>query len=101
MKKERDGEYDDNTNAKNLRASNFQKMEGRIVKFITAREILYVKDKLGLNWAYMKERALEFTKSVDGEDGLKAPSWWAFNVLKRSVIVGVNAHGYAREKSDE
>ena len=32
-----------------------------------------MKYKLGLNWASMKENALEIDKSIDGEDDFKAP----------------------------
>ena len=53
-KKEIYGEYDDNMNVKRLRASTFSKNEGGFVKFIRAREILYVRYKLGLNWEYTK-----------------------------------------------
>ena len=59
-KKERYGEYDNNTNTKKLRDSTFSNMEGGILDFIRGRESLYVKDNLGLNWAYIKEKALEF-----------------------------------------
>ena len=41
-------------NSKKFRASTFPKMEGNFVKFIRAREKLYAKDKVGLNWTYMK-----------------------------------------------
>ena len=60
-----------------------------------------MKDKLSMNWAYMKEKALEFNKSVGGEDNFKASYWWIFIVSKRSGIVGLNNNGEAREKSDE
>ena len=36
-------------NAKKLQVSTFQKMKGKIVDYIRARERLYVKDNLGLN----------------------------------------------------
>ena len=54
VKKEREGEYVTNMNSKKFRASTFPKMEGNFVKFIRAREKLYAKDKVGLNWTYMK-----------------------------------------------
>ena len=65
------------------------------------KESFYVKDKLGLNWVYMKDKVLEFNESVDVQDDFEASSRWFFNVLKRSCIVGVNAHGGAGEKSDK
>ena len=49
VKKEIDGEYDDNINAKTLRASTFPKTKGGVVEF--NRDRLYVKDKLVLNLA--------------------------------------------------
>ena len=57
--------------------------------------------KHGLNWAQMKEKALNFNKSVDGEDNFKVLSLWIFNALKRSGIVGVNVHGRSGENSDK
>ena len=99
-KKEIYGEYDDNMNVKRLRASTFSKNEGGFVKFIRAREILYVRYKLGLNWEYMKYNMLEFNKRFDVEDGFKVSYRWIFNILNRSGIVGMNSHGEVGEKSD-
>ena len=61
-------------NAKKLKASHFPNMKGGIVESIRSRGRLYVKYKLGLNWVYMKGKELGFNRSVDVEDGFKAPT---------------------------
>ena len=50
------GKYNDNSNAKKLRASAFPKTEENFIEYVSARERLFVKDKLGLNWAFMQAK---------------------------------------------
>ena len=50
---------------------------------------------------YKKEEAVGFNKSVEEEDSFKGSYWQNFNILKRSGIVGVNAHGEYGENSDK
>ena len=66
MKKERDGEYDDNTNSKKLKASTFPNTQESFVDFLRARERLNVKDKFGMKLAHMKEKVLEFNEIIRG-----------------------------------
>ena len=61
-------------NAKYLKASTFPNTEVNFVGFVRVRERLYVKYNIGLNWAYMKYKALVFNESVEVEDGFKASS---------------------------
>ena len=66
------GKYNYNLSAKKLRASAFPKTEEIFIKYVRERERLFEKDKIGLNWAFMQAKAMEFNESVDGEDGFKA-----------------------------
>ena len=62
--------------------------------------MLYVKYKICMDQEYTKEEAVGFNKSVEEEDGFKGSYWQNFNILKRSGIVGMNAHGGSEKKSD-
>ena len=49
----------------------------------------------------MKENSLGFNKIIDEDHGFKASYWCIFNVSNISGIVGINAHGEAKENSDK
>ena len=62
---EKNGKYNDNLNAKKLRALAFPKTEEHFIQYVRARERLFVKDKLVLKWAFIKSKAVGFNETFD------------------------------------
>ena len=91
---------DKNLNVKKLAAVGFPEVESKLVRYLELRERNYQRDKLGVDWNYLKNKAFEFADALGVED-FKASDGWLSNVLKRSNKHGIKLHGEAGEMSPE
>ena len=79
----------------------FKDVEEKLVACIRLRAKAHTKDKTGLSWLFLKEKAAIHAEQLGCSDQFKASSGWLDNVLKRSGTVGINLHGEAMDMDPE
>lgn len=80
----------------------FKEIEDKVVAYMKLRAKAYVKDKCGLSWNLLKEKATGYAAKLGiPENDFKASDGWLEGVLKRSSMTGTKLHGEAMEMDAE
>ena len=74
------------------REGKFPEVEGKIIDYLKLRAKSFAKDKLGVSFLFLKEKAMMFAQQL-GVEGFSASTGWLTNTLKRAGLVGVKLHG--------
>jgi hypothetical protein len=99
LKRFRDGSLR-NDNAKRNRTSQFDDVKDKLLQYIKLRAQLYKRDKCGLSWAVLKEKALYYAEQP-GHDYFRAGDYFIASVLKKGNKKCVALHGEGMEMSEE
>lgn len=90
-------------NRKRMRDVEFPEVETALLKFIDLRQELYVTDKCGLSWEYIRSFCLTYVEKNLKDNpvyaNFTASNGWINGVLKKNDYVGVVAHGEGNEIS--
>ena len=81
LKKFRDGLLQ-NDDAKRIRTSLFDDVKEKLLQYIELRAQLYKRDKCGLSWALLKEKALYYAEQL-GHDNFRAGDYFIASVIKK------------------
>ena len=80
----------------------FTEVEEKIITYIKLRSASYHKDKLGLSFDFLKEKASKYAKEIGLDEGeFKASSGWLTRCLNRANLTGLKLHGEASEMPPE
>jgi len=99
LKKFRDGLLQ-NDDAKRIRTSLFDDVKEKLLQYIELRAQLYKRDKCGLSWALLKEKALYYAEQL-GHDNFRAGDYFIASVLKKGNKKCIALHGEGMEMSEE
>ena len=86
------------------RDGKYVSVETELVKYIGLRNQLYKRDKLGINWNYLKHKAKLFSDKllpIELKNKFSASDGWLENVLSRNGLCGVKLHGEAGDVNEE
>jgi hypothetical protein len=61
-----------NDDKKRYKKSPYDDVRAKLIEYIELRERLYKRDKCGLSWALLKQKALVFAKQLGHDDNFKA-----------------------------
>jgi len=106
VKEFNEGKFDNirNSSIKKLRMSLYPEVEDKLVQYIELRKSLYSRDKCGLSWQVLKDRATKIAKEIlppNRFNSLSASNGWITATLNRHRLIGVRLHGEASEMSVE
>jgi hypothetical protein len=87
-----------NDDAKRIRTSPFDDVKEKLLQYIELRAQLYKRDKCGLSWALLREKALYYAEQL-GHD--KAGDYFIASVLKKGNKKCIALHGEGMEMSEE
>ena len=82
------------------RSGKFSEVEEKLLNYIDLRSTLYSRDKCGLSWTIIQEKALKFAEEL-GVEGFMASPGWVLNALNRGGKISVALHGEGMEMSVE
>jgi hypothetical protein len=99
LKKFRQGELK-NDDKKRNKKSPYDDVRAKLIEYIELRERLYKRDKCGLSWALLKQKALVFAKNL-GHDDFKAGDSFIHGALKSGNKRSVSLHGEGMEMSED
>ena len=91
-------------NSTRIRCTGYPEVEASLVKYIELRRQLYNRDKCGLSFLILKERANQIAKkelSADRYKSFKSSNGWLSKVLERNNFVGIKLHGEGNKISEE
>ena len=83
------------------RVGTYLPVEEKLLKYIELRSQLFVRDKCGLSYLYLQEKARHFAKQLGFDETFKASNGWLTNVLRRGDKKSVALHGEGMEMSPE
>ena len=86
------------------RDGKYNSVETELVKYIGLRNQLYKRDKLGINWNYLKHKAKLFADkllTIKSRNKFSASDGWHENVVSRNGLCGVKLHGEAGDVDEE
>jgi hypothetical protein len=83
------------------RVGSYLPAEEKLSKYIKLRSQLFVRDKCGLSYLYLQEKARHFAKQLGFDETFKASNGWISNVLRRGNKKSVALHGEGMEMSPE
>jgi len=72
----------------------------KLIEYVELRAKLYVRDKCGLNWIVLKEKALQYAEE-EGIGRFNASAGWLDSTLKKHKKIGVSLHGEGMELTPE
>jgi hypothetical protein len=73
-----------NDDAKQSRASPYEDVKEKLLKYVELRAQLYKHDKCGLSWALLKQKALFYAKQLGHDlNSFKAGVYFISSVLKK------------------
>ena len=82
---------------KRMRDVEYPEVETALLKFIDLRKELYVVDKCGLSWEYIRSFCLNYVEKNLKDNPVyadfTASNGWVNGVLRRNNYIGVVAHG--------
>ncbi len=99
LKKFRDGLLR-NDDAKRIRTSPFDDVKDKLLQYIELWAQLYKRDKCGLSWAVLKDKALFYAEQL-GHSDFRAGDYFIASVLKKGIKKCVALHGEGMEMSEE
>jgi hypothetical protein len=89
------------TDRKRVRKGKFDDVGEKLIEYIMLRARLYKRDKCGLSWALMTEKALKFGAALGySAEAFSASPQWLRNTLQKNHKIGINLHGEAAEMDD-
>jgi CheY-like chemotaxis protein len=100
LKKYRNGDLE-NVNETRVCSRQYDEVEKKVVQYVDLRERLFLKDKCGLAWIIIQDKALGYAKALGLDSGFKASPGWIANCLKRAGKVSISLHGEAMDLTDE
>jgi len=101
LKKFRAGELNNNDSKRN-RTSIYDDVKNRLIQYIELRSRLYTRDKCGLSWNLLKEKAMAFAEQL-GHDTqtFRASDNFIASVLRKGNKKLVKLHGEGMDMSEE
>ena len=76
----------------------FTEVAEKVIAYIKLHAKAYVKDKFGISWNLLKEKATGYAAKLGiQEKEFKASDGWLQGVLKHSGMTGIKLHGEAME----
>ena len=101
LKQYQAGKLNSSTKLKRQKGGQFEDVEKKLVDYINLRKKLYRRDKCGMSWVLMEEKAKLFAKQCGYADGsFNASAGWIQNTLNRHGIIGIKLHGEANDLDD-
>jgi hypothetical protein len=89
------------TDMKRVRSGKFDDVGKKPIAYVELRARLYHKDKCGLSWDLMQQKAMQFGADMGySEEDFTASHGWIANTLKKVNKIGIILHGEAAEMSD-
>jgi hypothetical protein len=89
-----------NDDAKRIRTSPFDDVKEKLLQYIELRAQLYKRDKCGLSWALLREKALYYAEQL-GHDDFMAGDYFIASVLQKGNKKCIALHGEGMEMSEE
>jgi hypothetical protein len=89
------------TDKKRERAPVYQEVEEKLMEYIERRSRLYIRDKCGVSYIHLQEKARQYASRLGISDSFKASNGWLHKVLKRGNKKSVALHGEGMEMSPE
>jgi hypothetical protein len=90
-----------NDDKKRKKASPYEDIRAKLIEYIELRERLYKRDKCGLSWALLKEKALIFGEQLGHGGTFKAGDSFIQGALQAANKKGVFLHGEGMEMTLE
>jgi hypothetical protein len=90
-----------NQDRKRNKLSPYEDVRARLLEYIQIRERLYIRDKCGLSWALLKQKALDFAKQLGHGETFKAGDSFIQNALIAGNKKSIALHGEGMEMSLE
>jgi hypothetical protein len=95
----------ENQDRQKLKCGEFDEIEVRLVEYLKFRKERFSKDKCGMTYELMRDKAFDIADvlktegqlSIQDREKFKASNGWIHNVLTRHNLIDVIAHG---EKGD-
>ena len=87
-----------------FRTGPYETVGKHLVEYINLRKRLLSQDKIGLDWAYLKMKALKIAEKVlstEDFEKFRASDGFIHKCLKRNDLIGVTLHGEGNEMSSE
>ena len=100
LKKFKDGSLN-NDDKKREKASPYGDIRAKLIEYIELRERLYKRDKCGLSWALLKQKALVFAEQLGHGGAFKAGDSFIQGALNAGNKRGVVLHGEGMEMTLE
>jgi DDE superfamily endonuclease/Tc5 transposase DNA-binding domain len=91
-------------NRKKVKVEKYANVNAKIIEYIDLRRRLYQRDKCGVSYMLLKEKALDIASKVLDEElksQFTASNGWLHYLLKRSGYLKVNLHGEGGEVNVE
>jgi len=81
--------------------TKFAEVKKKLVSYLNLRACYYKRDKCGVSWSLMQEKALKFAKQLDiPEEDFKASDGWLNHTLKRNNWIGITLHREADDMNE-
>jgi len=91
-----------NDDAKQSRASPYEDVKEKLLKYVELQAQLYKRDKCGLSWALLKQKALFYAKQLGHDlNSFKASKYFISSVLKKGNKKCLALHDEGMEMSKE
>jgi hypothetical protein len=90
-----------NDDKKRNKALPYEDIRAKLIEYIELREHLYIRDKCGLSWALLKEKALVFGEQLGHGGTFKAGDSFIQGALHAANKRGVFLHGEGMEMTLE
>lgn len=90
------------SNLKRKSNSQFPELEEKLIHYVDLRTKYYKRDKLGISWAKMKNKAAKFAVQLEiPESEFKASNRWINRTLIRHTRIAISLHGEASDMVDD
>ena len=88
---------------KSKRLGKYVNVKLKPMRYINHQERIYKKDKCGLSWSFLQEKARAYALNEESDEyqNFDASPGRISNLSKRHDMTGVNIHGEAEEIEEE
>lgn len=101
LKAYKEGKLSDSNDQKRNRSGTYLQVDEQLLRYIELRSQLYIRDKCGLTYLYLKDKALQFASHLGHNDSFKASNGWLSNVVRRGKKISIALHGEGMDMSPE